>query len=305
MKKYINLSLAFVVSLFFIQCNDDDTLRDESVIQVQEKPNTELQKWIDDTYQKPYNIEVAYQWSSESTFKNTLLYPPEEQKVKMYLTALKSVWIDLYNEIGGEDFIKNLSPTQIKLFGDANIDGFGVERLQVTEKSPFPFTLFRVNEFQNNKESVERLVRNVQNNTAKLMALRKPFDKEAFAKLNMRPYRLNDTGAGRDIYKISTVFYQGYYSIPASRYDVDEDFAETMSVLITYPKYEVDQMIEFAATPSDNYYKEVERARQAKITLEAKRDFVAKYLRDKYDINLYLLNIKNLVYIQSYLKNNP
>ncbi|MBV7440363.1 putative zinc-binding metallopeptidase [Weeksellaceae bacterium TAE3-ERU29] len=304
MKKYIIPSFAFFVSLLFIQCSDDDSLREESVIQMQEKPNTELQTWIDETYQKPYNIEIAYQWSSESTFKNTLLYPPEEEKVKMYLKALKSVWIDLYNEMGGEDFIKNLSPTEIKLFGDANIDGFGVERLQVTEKSPFPFTLFRVNEFQNNKQSVERLVRNVQNNTAKLMALRKPFDKEAFAKLNMRPYRLNDIGSGRDIYKISTSFYQGFYSFPAGRFSVDEDFAETLSVLLTYPKHEVDQMIEYASTPSDSYYKEVERARQAKVTLEAKRDFVAKYLKDKYDIDLYLLNIKSLVYIQNYLKNN-
>lgn len=73
-----------------------------------------------------------------------------------------------------------------------------------------------------------------------------------------------------------------------------------MSVLLSYPKHEVDQMIEYAATPADDYYKEVERARQAKKTLEAKRDFVTKYLKEEFDIDINVLNLQNLIRLKKY-----
>lgn len=146
-----------------------------------------------------------------------------------------------------------------------------------------------------------RLSRNVQNNMAKLMAYHKKFDLEEFSNLNFRKYKLDDFGEKKEASELSSVpFYVGFYSFSAARYDVYEDFAETMSVLLSYPKHEVDQMIEYAATPADDYYKEVERARQAKKTLEAKRDFVTKYLKEEFDIDINVLNLQNLIRLKKY-----
>lgn len=178
-------------------------------------------------------------------------------------------------QVAGKELLKEMFPAEIKLFGNANIDSFGVEKWQLSNDSPFPFTIFKVDDFnKNNEESMIRLSRNVQNNMAKLMAYHKKFDLEEFSNLNFRKYKLDDFGEKKEASELSSVpFYVGFYSFSAARYDVYEDFAETMSVLLSYPKHEVDQMIEYAATPADDYYKEVERARQAKKTLEAKKRF--------------------------------
>lgn len=99
--------------------------------------------------------------------------------------------------------------------------------------------------------------------------------------------------------------YNGFYSIPATRYNVEEDFAETVSVILSTPKQEINRIIEAASTPSDNYIKEIKRAENAKKTLEAKRNFVTKYFKEEYNINIDILNVKCLIRMQNYLKNLP
>lgn len=283
-----------------LQCSEE-TLATKSVVEDNKLPNSPLSQWIQENFTQPYNIEVKYQWQQESTYDKSTLYPPKEEKAQHYLKALKYLWIDLYKEIAGQDFIKTLSPYEIKLFGGANIDGFGVERMQLAGNQYFPVSLFNIDEFEKDSLKIKKLTRNIQNHTAKLMILKKPFDKEKFAKLNTFPYILSNTGAGADIYTAVYPSYTGFYSIPATRYNVEEDFAETFSVLVTTPRQEINRMIESAATPTDDYLKEVKRAENARRTLEAKRNFVTQYLNDEYNINIDVLTVKNLIRMQNYL----
>ncbi|MRJ08352.1 hypothetical protein EQP59_09180 [Ornithobacterium rhinotracheale] len=288
--------------LFLASCEGSEDLSSKSVINVSQTPNSEFQTYLNQNFEKPYNIAVNYQWQNNSSFDRMQLFPPNEAKAYEVAKALNVIWIDLYMQVAGKELLKEMSPAEIKLFGNANIDSFGVEKWQLSNDSPFPFTIFKVDDFnKNNEESMIRLSRNVQNNMAKLMAYHKKFDLEEFSNLNFRKYKLDDFGEKKEASELSSVpFYVGFYSFSAARYDVYEDFAETMSVLLSYPKHEVDQMIEYAATPADDYYKEVERARQAKKTLEAKRDFVTKYLKEEFDIDINVLNLQNLIRLKKY-----
>ncbi|MRJ11152.1 hypothetical protein EDL98_08690 [Ornithobacterium rhinotracheale] len=287
--------------LFLASCEGSEDLSPKSVIEVAQTPNSEFQTYLNQNFEKPYNIAVNYQWQSNNAFGKAKLYPPEEEKAFEMSKALKATWVDLYTEVVGEEFFKKMAPTEVNLFGNANIDTFGVENWQLQNDSPFPFTIFRVDRFSRNIHDLTRLSRNVQNNMAKLMMYRKKIDAEAFAKLNFYKYQLSDYGKDVDIAELpSRVFALGFYSVSAYRHDVYEDFAETLSVLLSFPKHEIDEMIEYASTPSDDYYKEVERARLAKKTLEAKRDFVTKYLKDEFDIDLNVLNLQNLIRLRKY-----
>lgn len=297
------LSVAFLGFFLLFNCEDStEALSAKSVIEIPSSvEDSEAQTFLNENFKQPYNIFINYQWQSNGTFDKTQLYPPNEARAFEVSKALKTIWVDLYAEVAGEEFMKEMAVAEVKLFGNPNIDSFGVEKWQLRNDSPFPLSIFRVDEFERDAKHLTRLSRNIQNNMAKLMMYRKSFDTEAFAKLNFRKYRLSDVGKDIDVATLSPgAFNLGYYSIPASRYDVYEDFAETLSILISYPKYQIDEMIEYAGTPIDDYYKEVERARQAKKTLEAKRDFVTKYLKNEFNIDINVLNLKNLIRIKEY-----
>ena len=62
MKKIITyLSIAALSVLSFSACQKDD-LNPDSVIKVETAPATELDKWLNDNYVKPYNIDFKYRF---------------------------------------------------------------------------------------------------------------------------------------------------------------------------------------------------------------------------------------------------
>lgn len=181
--------------LFLASCEGSEDLSPKSVINVSQTPNSEFQTYLNQNFEKPYNIAVNYQWQNNSSFDRMQLFPPNEAKAYEVAKALNVIWIDLYMQVAGKELLKEMFPAEIKLFGNANIDSFGVEKWQLSNDSPFPFTIFKVDDFnKNNEESMIRLSRNVQNNMAKLMAYHKKFDLEEFSNLNFRKYKLDDFG---------------------------------------------------------------------------------------------------------------
>lgn len=295
MKKYV-----LIIFLFsFFSCHKETIDKTKTVLTIEKESNIALQKWINKSYTNPYNISVSYKWQNVSTYDESILYPPQQDKVKQVLEATKKLWLDLFKEKLTEDFIYDFLPLEIKLYGGANIED-GYESLNVGS-SPLTMSLFRVDSYQKDQEHVYRLMRNIFNNYVKLLIWKKPFDRLAFQKYNRFPYSQNHQ-RGEDIYE-KNVFDTGFYSLPASWVGVDEDFAETVSMILTHSTSEIDDMINEASTiPIGASYREIQERTETRRVLEWKRDFVIKYFKDQYNLDLYKLSYTSVIRMQNYLK---
>lgn len=296
MKKHIILSVLLVL----VSCQSEETLDKNSVLSIDKIVQTDLDKWLIHNYVHPYNIEVEYQFAQESAFDSGLLYAPNASSVMPVAQAVKAMGWDLLQQEMGNSF-KSVLPLYVRLYRGANKDDQGIERMSIASNSPLRMTLFRVDEFVAKDEaSAIRLMRNFFNNYAKLLIWKKPYDKVSFEKLNYLPYR-KDIQKGGNIYELNSVV-GGYFSLSAARFDSDEDFAETVSVLLSYSPSQVDEMIRQAGVAVSQDAQDVEKARLYQKTLEAKRQFVVDYFKNEYHIDLYQLSYLSLEKRQAYLK---
>src|SRR6476620_9165408 len=79
-----------------------------------------IDKWMEDSLTKPYNINVKYRWDPWEVNLSASLVPPEEKRVIPALEAMKRIWIDPYNaETGSDAFIRKYAPKEFIMVGSA------------------------------------------------------------------------------------------------------------------------------------------------------------------------------------------
>ena len=87
-------------------------------------PN-EIDEWILKNFTIPYNMEVKYRWDQSELDLNKTLVPVKEDVVIPVMQIVKHVWIEPYEVLAGEDFIRLYSPKKYVLVGSPmyNSDG--------------------------------------------------------------------------------------------------------------------------------------------------------------------------------------
>lgn len=280
--------ILFLLVTLCISCQNEDELSSKSVLLTQEIKQTELDNWIYENYTKPFGIAVNYKGNTTSFYPNT--YPPKEDKVLPILKALKALWIDLYDNTknGGEGFIRNTPPININLYGNKNIVN-GREEIG-TSGSALTIHIFDVDSFENTKESVFKLLRSVHHSYAKRLIEQKPFDKDAWKEITLYQFYQNwhkdysNDGIYDAFFKPGYFF--GFYSILA-RKSIKDDFAETVSILLTYTNNDIEELIELSKYndgPGIPYFDFL--AQNSHKSLQRKREFVIQYFKENWLINL-------------------
>lgn len=74
-----------VISFLLAGCEEEASLSARSVVEAgeTERERTELDKWILDTFTRPYGIEVEYRWDKNAVQNGSYIYPPEVANVKV------------------------------------------------------------------------------------------------------------------------------------------------------------------------------------------------------------------------------
>lgn len=100
---------------------------------------TEIGKYIDSVFTKPYNIRVIYRWNDGYQDYSKYLVPVKEEKVKPFLEMLKRVWMDPYVEVttngGNPDFFPTYVPKEILVTGSRAINSDGTVTLGFAENA--------------------------------------------------------------------------------------------------------------------------------------------------------------------------
>lgn len=235
---------------------------------------TAIDKWILDSLTTPYNIAALYKWDPWNASLYKTVTPPDESRIIPLFSALRRAWINPYNEETGSDvFMKKYSPKQFVLLGSVEYDYYSVTLGQAEGGNNIVFFDVNQNFDKNPVTSIKRVIHTAHHEFAHILhqTVMYPQDfKGTSAKLGLPNYTATWFNI-RDAEGLANGYVTAY-----AMSGPDEDFVETVSVMLVEGKARFDEMkASVNAT-----------AGQA---LQQKEDFVVAYFRQVWNINFYSL----------------
>jgi substrate import-associated zinc metallohydrolase lipoprotein len=118
MKKIlIYLFALFLTAPFFTSCDHDGDMSPESVIVDKTTVKNEFDKWLEQNYTIPYNIDFRYRSDDREYSMDYTLVPPTYEKSVAMAKILLHLWLGTYNGVKGINFTRIYIPKTILLVG--------------------------------------------------------------------------------------------------------------------------------------------------------------------------------------------
>ena len=268
MKKYI-YTLLFAASIVLGACNEDK-LDSHSIFNTESPERNAFDTWLLLNYIVPYNIQFNYKYIDKESDNTYNLIPAEYDKCVAMAKLTKYLWIDSYNELLGETFIKTYCPRMIQLIGSKAYNSQGSVVLGTAEGG-MKITLYNVNELDVNNPNIDFL------NTWFFKTMHHEF-----------AHILHQTKNYSTDFNLISTDYQG----PSWLNLESDEIANTMGFITRYASFSPDEdfveIISNYITHDADYWENVLNNGGAlgKIKLQKKFDIVRKYLKDSWGIDI-------------------
>jgi substrate import-associated zinc metallohydrolase lipoprotein len=268
--KYNKIAVLALVFVLSFSCAHEDQPT-ESQLDYTQPTKTALDNWIDTNYYSPYNINVQYKWNQNTVDNSRFLFPPTVDKVQPALEIVQTIWLKSYATIGGADFVKKIAPREIVLVGGVNLNSVGTRTLGLAEGGQ-RVTLFETDYInKSNRANVTEFVHTIQHEYIHILNQNKPFDEKSWKAITPAGYTADWYN-----YEIPESNELGFITSYA-RSNINEDFAETASMILIYSKAEYASFLASIKSAT------------ALAALKAKEALVVKYFKDAYDMDFYAL----------------
>ena len=268
MKKYI-YTLLFAASIVLGACNEDK-LDSHSIFNTESPERNAFDTWLLLNYIVPYNIQFNYKYIDKESDNTYNLIPAEYDKCVAMAKLTKYLWIDSYNELLGETFIKTYCPRMIQLIGSKAYNSQGSVVLGTAEGG-LKITLYNVIELDVNNPNIDFL------NTWFFKTMHHEF-----------AHILHQTKNYSTDFNLISTDYQG----PSWLNLESDEIANTMGFITRYASFSPDEdfveIISNYITHDADYWENVLNNGGAlgKIKLQKKFDIVRKYLKDSWGIDI-------------------
>lgn len=268
MKKYI-YTLLFAASIVLGACSEDK-LDSHSIFDTESPERNAFDTWLLLNYVVPYNIQFNYKYIDKESDNTYNLIPAEYDKCVAMAKLTKYLWIDSYNELLGETFIKTYCPRMIQLIGSKAYNSQGSVVLGTAEGG-LKITLYNVNELNANSPDIDFL------NTWFFKTMHHEF-----------AHILHQTKNYSTDFNLISTDYQG----PSWLNLESDEVANTMGFMTRYASFSPDEdfveIISNYITHDAGYWENVLNNGGAlgKIKLQKKFDIVRKYLKDSWSIDI-------------------
>jgi substrate import-associated zinc metallohydrolase lipoprotein len=268
--KYHKIAGFLLLIITLVACTHEDQ-PGESQLDFTKPNQTTLDKWITTNYLNPYNINVQYKWNQNTVDNSRFLFPPLVDRVQPALEIVQTIWLDSYATIGGADFVKKIAPREIVLVGGVNLNSVGTKTLGLAEGGQ-RVTLFETDYIdQSDRDNVTQFIHTIQHEYIHILNQHKPFDEKAWAKIT--PVGYTADWYNYDIPESNEIGFITSYA----RSNINEDFAETASVILITSKTEYAAFLAGIQSP------------EALFALKAKEALVVKYFKDAFNMDFYAL----------------
>ncbi|MFD0700040.1 substrate import-associated zinc metallohydrolase lipoprotein [Myroides pelagicus] len=206
-------------------CSKEDSLG-ESRLKVTPEEKSALDNWIDDNYTYPYNMAVFYRWDPAKVDMDRYLTPVAVEKVQPTLKVIDKIWLESYETIAGNQFVKRTAPRELVMVGSMNMNTGATVTLGLAEQG-VRISLFQINSLDlKDKEQVEEFVHTIQHEYVHILNQAEPFDESEYGKLTAADYR-GDWHLTTDKEAWALGFISNY-----ARSNATEDFAEQASWML-------------------------------------------------------------------------
>ncbi len=116
MKKILIYAMFLMSALLAVSCSDEP-LDTNSYIKDSVNEWTDFDQWLEENYRAPYNIAFLYRYEDIQTDMTYNLVPADELYCRILAKMLRYLWIDVYSECGGYDFMRKNSPRMLQIVG--------------------------------------------------------------------------------------------------------------------------------------------------------------------------------------------
>lgn len=285
MNKFITYITAM---LLMIQagCQKSDTLPDKPITDLGGETWVKgpLDEWLEAAFLDPFNIQVKYKWDPYELNYMRNLVPVYEDKVKPVMEAVRQIWINPYEKVAGDAFMKTYVPKQFVLAGSAEYNTNGTIILGQAEGGR-KIVLLGLNRFDTaSRSEVQRMLHTIHHEFAHILHQTKlyPLEWKAFNPEWYTATWYNNTDA--------EAHRQGLISAYAKA-SPDEDFVETVSFLLVFGQQYYDSVINKPDVPETS-----------KQILQRKREMVIDYFSNNFGIDFTSLQQETQAAITEYLQ---
>lgn len=222
----------FIMTAVLASCSKEK-LDQKSIFDTGSPERGAFDTWLLLNYVEPYNIQFNYKYIDRESDNNYNLVPAEYDKAVAMAKLTKYLWIDSYNELLGDTFIKTYCPRMIQLIGSKAFNDQGSVVLGTAEGG-LKITLYNINGLNPSSPSIDFLnewfFKTMHHEFAHILHQTKNYstDFNLISTDYQGPSWLNlesDAVANK----------MGYVTCYAS-YSPDEDFVEIISNYVTHAK---------------------------------------------------------------------
>lgn len=253
---------------------------------------TAIDQWIHDTLTVPFNVTAKYRWDQGelAAFDKTLT-PPKEEKIIPVLSSIKKVWIDTYVAEAGKAFMQKLIPKFFVLVGSASWNTDGTITLGTAEGGR-EIDLYVLNNFlikgmagyvPSDSTIIIQMFHTIEHEFGHILHQNILYPAD-FKQISVGSYTSNwnnTTDAQANENGFVSAYAQSAY---------DEDFVETISIMLVEGRAGFDQMVNGISSAS------------GKSKILQKETIVVNYFKDAWGIDFYSLQSRVYAAVQSLIK---
>lgn len=248
LKKFIFRILLCGCTVFVLPACGDDELDPESIFSTEEAeldPNSasyELDKWLEDNYLKPYNLQFRYKMQDVGTDMNYNLVPATYSNSVDLAVLTKYLWFDVYDKVVSPDFLKLYGPRIIHLIGSPAYNPANGTMILGLAEGGLKVSLFRVNSMDVTDFNMlnEYYFQTMHHEFAHILHQTRTYPRE-FDEISVDYY----DPMGWQNRNMEMCYSLGFTSDYASS-EAREDFAETIANYITKTDEQWNYMLEAA-----------------------------------------------------------
>lgn len=268
--KKLKSFILLVLALTAISCSEDN-LDSKSIFNPNTPERNAFETWILENYTKLYNIDLKYKFEDVESDLKYNVTPADYDKSVALAKLVKYLWIDVYEELVGREFIATYCPKIMHLIGSPEYEKSGGSMVLGTAEGGLKITLFNVNGLDPKKPDVESLnywyFKTMHHEFAHILHQTKNYSTD-FNTISAGKY----TGPGWMNITNLEAQKMGFVSNYAST-ETQEDFVETLALYVTYTDKQWNDILKAAGTNG------------AAIILQ-KLEMVKEYLAESWSIDI-------------------
>lgn len=289
MKKNLLYIIPLVLlTLAMAACSSDD-IDSKSVITADSYEQNEFDKWLEENFRNPYNIDFKYRYEEIETDLTYYTVPAEYWQAVKMAHLVKYLCVETYNEVAGIEFTRSYFPKMFFLDGTWHFRNNGSYELGTAEGGK-KICLMGINylngvldgTYDPRFEMADGLnhyyIKTIHHEFTHILNQTTDYP-TSFRQVTPSSY-VSDSQFSEPF--VSTYLERGFITAYAQT-NSDEDFAEMISEYVTHDADWWDEQMEAA---DDIYEGDPNQAQTGRVLIEQKLDIARAYMHNTWGIDI-------------------